>query len=101
MRRVGEAQVAQSIGNEKVSEFVVKIRDRNGVVSEKSETKGDRREEQNGHRPAGMAGQPRAEGRYERPPEQRHGHQENGQRQLDKIDCAEADRIIERRKCLK
>ena len=70
------------------------------MMREQRQPKRNRRNEKDRHRNAFAPGDPGAERRDERTPEQRHRDQQDGKRQLDKIDCAKADRVIERRECL-
>ena len=51
--RVGQTEVAQSIGEEDVAELVGDVRRRNGVVDQEREPKGQRQESENQHAPAG------------------------------------------------
>ena len=58
MRRIRKPPVPQRVRNQKMTEFVVQIRNRNGMVSEQREAQRYRRNKEDRHRDSSAAREP-------------------------------------------
>ncbi len=89
MRRIRETPVTQRIGDQKVPEFVVDVRYGNGMTRQQQQAQGKGEQRQPQHDPYGFA--------LDRPQENGR-HQQDCEAEFDKIDSAESDRVVQRRR---
>src|SRR5690349_1021994 len=96
MRRIGQAEMTQRVGHQQMTELVIHVRRGDGVMGKEQEPQKDGEEEQEQHAEAGFSGQLAPVGLDPAAGGQGKKYQESGQRQLDEIARAEAERILER-----
>ena len=94
---VGEAEVAQGIGDEQVAEFVIDIGDGRGVAGEKQQPQDEGQRGQKRHGPNGAGGKTPGERFEKRAPGEAGGKKEEGGDEFQGIGTGEAEGMIERR----
>jgi hypothetical protein len=96
--RIGQSEMTQGIGDEQVTELVVEVRERYGVVWKQGQAERDRKHREGEHTPARAGGEFRAVSGQKGLPEENEKDENRREREFDEIAGEKTNWTFQRQK---